>query len=134
MWANMCNSQNLCKAAIVILIWNGFSALATVYDSDGSSIGVQSIHDLLAQNGDTIAVPAGEFTWSTQIHITKNITLQGAGAGVTTIIDNVPKAGGNNTTVCMCFDGVTGNVRITGFTIHVSPVRFRPQPHPTFHR
>jgi hypothetical protein len=59
MGANMCNSQNLCKTAIVILIWNGFSALATVYDSDGSSIGVQSIHDLLAQNGDTIALPIG---------------------------------------------------------------------------
>jgi hypothetical protein len=36
----ICKFQ-LCRGAIVILIWNGFSALATVYDSDGSSINVQ---------------------------------------------------------------------------------------------
>ena len=46
--------QTLCKSTIVILTWGGFSALATVYDSDGSSINVQYIHDILAQNGDTI--------------------------------------------------------------------------------
>ena len=51
--------QTLCKGAIVILIWNGLSALATVYDSDGSSTNIQSIHDTLAQNGDTITLPAG---------------------------------------------------------------------------
>ncbi|KAF5409095.1 MAG: hypothetical protein Udaeo2_06730 [Candidatus Udaeobacter sp.] len=55
----MCKYQTLCKGAIVILIWNGFSALAAVYDSDGSSINLQSIHDTLAQNGDTITLPAG---------------------------------------------------------------------------
>jgi polygalacturonase len=55
----MCKYQTLWKGAIVILIWNGFSALATVYDSDGSSTNVQSIHDTLAQNGDTITLPAG---------------------------------------------------------------------------
>jgi hypothetical protein len=55
----MCKYQTLCKGAIVILIWNGFSVLATVYDSDGSSTNVQSIHDTLAQNGDTIPLPAG---------------------------------------------------------------------------
>ena len=51
--------QNLCKGAIVILSWSGFSALATVYGSDGSSTNIQSIHDTLAQNGDTITLPAG---------------------------------------------------------------------------
>ena len=50
--------QTLCKGAIAILIWNGLPALATVYDSDGSSTNVQSIHDTLAQNGDTIMPPA----------------------------------------------------------------------------
>ena len=55
----MGNIRTLCKTAIVILIWNGCSALATVYDSDGSSINIQSIHDTLAQKGDTIALPIG---------------------------------------------------------------------------
>ena len=43
----------------ITLTWNGFSALATVYDSDGSSTNVQFIHDTLVQNGDTITIPAG---------------------------------------------------------------------------
>ena len=53
----MCKFQTLGKSAIVILIWNGFPALATVYDSDGSSTNVQSIHDNQAQDGDTITIP-----------------------------------------------------------------------------
>jgi len=77
----MCKSQNLCKGAMVILIWNGFSALATVYDSDGSSTNIQYIHDSLAQNGDTITLPAGTFTWSTPVTISKAIKLQGEGSG-----------------------------------------------------
>jgi hypothetical protein len=75
----MCKFQALGKSAIVILIWNGFPALATVYDPDGSSTNVQYVHDNLAVVGDTIAIPAGTFTWSTKVTIAKAITLQGAG-------------------------------------------------------
>lgn len=66
---------------MVILIWNGFSALATVYDSDGSSTNIQYIHDTLAQNGDTITLPAGTFSCSTPVTISKAIKLQGEGSG-----------------------------------------------------
>jgi hypothetical protein len=80
--------QTLCRSAIVILIGNGFSALATVYDSDGSSTNIQSIHDTLARNGDTITLPSGTFTWTTGVNITKAITLEGSttvtGAGTST--------------------------------------------------
>ena len=86
--------QNICKGAIVILIWNGFSALATVYDSDGSSTNVQSIHDTLAQNGDTITLPAGIFTWTQTVNISKNISIVGV-AGQTTINDQISKTGGS---------------------------------------
>jgi hypothetical protein len=51
------------RIAIVVVSWNGFSALATVYDSDGSPTNIQYIHDTLAQNGDTITIPAGTFTF-----------------------------------------------------------------------
>src|SRR4029077_14683014 len=66
---------------------------ATVYHSDGSAINVQFIHDTLAQNGDTITLPVGTFTWATGVTITKIITLQGQGTGTgggdhTVIIDN----------------------------------------------
>jgi hypothetical protein len=96
---------------------NGFSALATVYDSDGSSTNIQYIHDTLAQDGDTITLPAGTFTWNTNVVITKNITIQGAGQDVTIINDNIPKVGGT-ATIIFYNTGITGNLRYTGFTIH----------------
>ena len=76
----------------ITLAWNGFSALATVYDSDGSSTNIQYIHDTLAQNGDTITLPAGTFTWTTGVTISKAITIQGAGIGTTIIKDNIQNA------------------------------------------
>jgi Malectin domain len=101
----------------VILILSSFSAFATVYHSDGSAINVQLIHDVQAVDGDTITLPAGTFTWNTQIRVTKNITLQGAGQGQTIIIDNVPKAGGGTATIPIYCSGISGNLRISGFTI-----------------
>ena len=89
---------------------------AAVYNSSGSAANVQAIHNNLAQNGDTIMLPAGTFTWNSQIRITKNITLAGAGQGVTVIYDNIPKSGGDPT-IPMHFTGITGNLRATGFTV-----------------
>ena len=42
-----------------------------------------------------MAVPAGTATWTSTLNITKNITLQGAGAESTIIVDDVPQAHGN---------------------------------------
>src|SRR5437899_1594768 len=50
---------------------------ATTWDSDGSPTSIQTIHGTLAQDGDTITLPAGTFTWATGVTITKGITLQG---------------------------------------------------------
>jgi hypothetical protein len=85
---NMGTLQTLCRSAVVIWIWKGFSALGTVYHSDGSAASVQGLHDQVL-NGDTITLPAGNFTWSTGVAITKAITLQGAGVGQTILKDNV---------------------------------------------
>jgi hypothetical protein len=68
----------------ITLTWSGFSALATVYDSDGSSTNIQYIHDTLAEDGDIITLPGGTFQWDTGVHITKSIMLQGAGIDVMT--------------------------------------------------
>ena len=54
---------------------------AAVFNSDGSAADVQTIHDTWAQNGDTITLPVGQFTWSTPVTISKGIKLQGAGGG-----------------------------------------------------
>jgi hypothetical protein len=41
-----------------------------------------------------VAVPAGSATWTSTLDITKNITLQGAGAESTIIVDDVPQTRG----------------------------------------
>jgi hypothetical protein len=110
------------KALGILLFTVAMSSLlprqgnAAVYNSNGTAAGVQTIHNTLAQDGDTITLPAGTFTWNSQIRITKNITLAGAGQGVTVIYDNIPKSGGDPT-VPMHFTGITGNLRATGFTL-----------------
>jgi len=53
---------------------------ATVYHSDGSAASVQALHNA-ALNGDTITLPAGTFTWTTGVTISKAIEIQGAGSG-----------------------------------------------------
>ena len=71
---------------------SGPRCAAAVWNSDGTPQNIQQIHDTQAQNGDTITIPAGTFTWSTGITITKAITLQGAGVGSTIIKDSVQSA------------------------------------------
>jgi hypothetical protein len=107
---------------LAILILSSFSAPrcgATVYHSDGSAINVQLIHDTQAQNGDTITLPQGTFSWATGVTITKIITLQGQGtAGTgggdqTVIIDNYALG-----QPLLNFQaGSTGVSRMTGITV-----------------
>jgi hypothetical protein len=62
---------------VFTLILSGLSTLAKVYDSDGSVASVQALH-AAAHDGDTITLPAGTFSWTSRLNITKGITLQGA--------------------------------------------------------
>ena len=113
---NVGTIRKLCRSAIIIWIWNGFSALGAVYHSDGSAASVQGLHNQLL-NGDTITLPAGTFTWNRQVHITKNITLKGAGQNSTIVVDNVPKSGGLPGSILILCNNITGNLRITNFKI-----------------
>jgi hypothetical protein len=45
-----------------------------------------------AREGDVVIVPKGTATWTMMLNITDNIILQGAGAGSTVIIDEVPRS------------------------------------------
>ena len=57
-----------------------------VYHSDGSAASVQQIHNTQAHDGDTITIPAGNFTWGANgVHVTKALTIQGSGQGTTNI-------------------------------------------------
>jgi hypothetical protein len=68
---------------VSIVILSGFCCLrceATVYHSDGSAASVKSLANA-ALNGDTIRLPAGTFTWTTGVTISKAIKIRGAGSG-----------------------------------------------------
>jgi hypothetical protein len=94
------------KILLFILIVSGFCAGrsgATTYHSNGSVANVQALHNA-ALNGDTITLPAGTFSWTSRLNITKGITLQGATsisgspwsptlADATIIQDNTPRSG-----------------------------------------
>ena len=75
---------------LFILFFIGFCdsrCEATVYYSNGSEASVQALLTI-AQDGDTIAIPAGTFSWASRLNVTKGITLQGSttivGAGTAT--------------------------------------------------
>jgi hypothetical protein len=97
---------------------------ATVYYSDGTAANVQYIHDTQAQDGDTIILPAGTFSWTSGVHITKAITVQGqtttdipngTANDQTVIIDNLVRISGGQP--FFNFAASSGQeVRITGIT------------------
>src|SRR5512133_1011999 len=98
------------KILLFVLILSGLFAPrseATVYNSNGSAANIQFIHDTQAVDGDTITLPAGTFTCTSRLEITKGITLKGAttisGAGSanptindgTIVKDDTPRTGPN---------------------------------------
>src|SRR5438045_4586604 len=68
-----------------------------------------------ASDGDTVTIPPGVVTWSSQLTITKHITLQGAGVGQTIIYDNAPKGGGDQHLIVAKLSGDNPLVRLSGF-------------------
>lgn len=46
-----------------------------------------------ASDGDTIQIPAGDSTWTTQLAVTKGVYIKGAGQGVTILRDGISKNG-----------------------------------------
>jgi hypothetical protein len=72
----------LTKLVLSILI--ALSANRAIAGDEGSPTAVQHRINMAAP-GSVVTIPAGSFTWSQEITISKGITLQGAGPGVTTI-------------------------------------------------
>jgi hypothetical protein len=97
----------------------GFPAahcVATVYHSNGSAAHVQALQNA-AHRGDTIAIPAGIFTWASGVTINKGITLQGV-AGATRI---TRAAGYRNALITITGLPSDLPVRITGIRFN-SPI------------
>src|SRR6266513_533995 len=67
-----------------MLLLAASNSFATIWPSDGTETGhnypggsVQWVHDNQAQNGDTITLPSGTFSYTAPLNITKGITLKG---------------------------------------------------------
>jgi hypothetical protein len=116
-------------AALIILTLSGFSAPrcgAAVYNSDGSEASVQACIRSAA-DGDIVTVPAGTFSWTSRLEITKGITLQGAttikGAGTsnptitdaTIIKDDTPRSGSGRGIINVTLNS-RQSFRLTGIT------------------
>jgi hypothetical protein len=114
--------------AFLILILSGFVAPrcgARTYDSDGSEASVQACIRSAA-DGDIVTLPAGTFSWTYKLVITKGITLQGqttiTGAGTsnptvndaTIIRDNTPRSGATGIIHALMSPGKS--FRLTGIT------------------
>lgn len=121
----------LSRILLFILILSGFSVprcSAKVYDSDGSEGSVEGCIRSAAE-GDIVTLPAGTFSWTSRLEITKGITLKGqttiAGAGTsnptitdaTIIQDNTPRKGGNTGTgIIKATMTPAQSFRLTGIT------------------
>lgn len=94
--------------------------LLTIPISKGATIASNgSVSDVAAKlnaaaAGDIVTIPAGTFTWTTQMTASPapNVTLQGAGSGSTTINDQVNIS--TNTKLAEFNIPVTGTFRVTG--------------------
>lgn len=83
---------------------------------DAASCSQQDVESAAASasDGDTVQVPAGTCTWDQQTTISdKNVTLQGAGIGNTTIIIETPIEGNWS---ALRISNTNKPARITGFT------------------
>src|SRR4030095_9451029 len=134
-------SPHVRAAAFVIIILSGFSAPrceARTYDSDGSVASVQALHNV-AHDGDTITLPAGTFSWTARLNITKGVTIQGqttiSGAGtanpvindVTIIQDNTPRSGGAMQGILFANIAPGKSFRFTGMTFVPGVTRAYPR-------
>jgi hypothetical protein len=89
----ICGACGSIKAAIITATNASLNAVQTAVNS--------------ANPGDTINVPAGTATWTTNLAINNNISMVGAGIGKTIIIDEVPRSG---------FDGLIRWNTISNYT------------------
>src|SRR6266480_24835 len=74
----------------------------------------------LAQEGDTVVVPAGSASWTSTLTVTKGITLQGANVNAadnfTVILDNVSRGGTGQGAAIKILLNSTQSFRLTGIT------------------
>lgn len=78
---------------------------------------IQEVRNAVAASaeGDTVIVPAGTCNWTTNLAITHGLILQGAGAGITVIVDEYVRANPPKALMTVTFANDVP-FRMTGFT------------------
>jgi len=103
-------------AVFTLLTTSGRGEAATIAAASCSPAAVQAAVNS-AVDGDTIQVPAGTCSWTTQVTVSKGITLQGAGIEQTVLLDSMPGgAYARFPMLVMSTPNVGQNWRLTGIT------------------
>jgi hypothetical protein len=102
--------KKLLLLTFIVCLW-AFPALADTHVAASLSQADFNTAVAAATAGDIVSLPAGSATWSAQSTVAIAITVQGAGAGLTTIINGYHSATWPN-----CMLNWTAAVRITGIT------------------
>ncbi len=82
-------SALLAYLAISVFLYSHHSVAAVINAASASRVDVGTAV-ASASDGDTVVIPIGTAQWSTSLTITKAITVQGAGIGLTIIQDDIP--------------------------------------------
>jgi hypothetical protein len=70
-----------------------------------------------AADGDTVLIPAGTCSWTSQLDVTKGISLLGTGIDRTIIQDNVSKNGSNTSSAISFSVAAPRSFRLSGLTL-----------------
>jgi hypothetical protein len=79
------------STVVAIVHANAYTARGSTYTTNGSASDVQAACTA-APNGSTVVVPSGTFSWTSQVNVTKSLTIQGT-IGATTIQANATGQG-----------------------------------------
>lgn len=107
-----------------LLLGTLFNATAHAATHTAASCSESDVASAVAQasNGDTVIIPScpSGVSWTTSLTVTKGITIQGQGAGITVLLDNTSKGDSNcQRAVPLIGVSLSSNVpfRVTGLTI-----------------
>jgi hypothetical protein len=70
-----------------------------------------------AQEGDTVRIAAGRCTWTSQLNVTKGITIAGRGVDVTILVDSVNKSTAGSNRLFLIDVAAPKRFRLTSLTI-----------------
>ena len=112
----------LISSALAAPLWAGTYTAASCNWSDVNAVINGPVHT--AVDGDVINVPSGTCTWTSTLAVSTGITIIGAGAGSTVILDNLTCC--NSLFNLQMLTSVNQTVRLSGITFQPSPSLAKP--------